>query len=387
MMSAVALAQDMSIAHTLPPEWRRAWLIGVLCDTTASARDIEEFMRPPFDTVLITPQQMAFAPWENFDAFVVDAWFKTANDIEEIGGLIARLSHLGRPIFLAAGASMRILLARTGHLSGVNAFARPLASESFTDVLATLLAARQPPAELRQRTRDLFRHAPSHAEALIAADEALERIFALGVRPGRLDMPAIDRSADTMIGSLAESGIGDWISGVRAHHDSTYQHCLLVTGAAIAFGHQLRFPLADMRRIALGALLHDIGKARVPVGILDKPGALTPDETAIVQRHPKEGCHLISGQPAITDEVRDIVMSHHEYLDGSGYPNGLMDANIADIVRLVTVADVFGALIERRAYRPALSGGEAYEIMLSMEGKLDMAIVRALKATMFKAPG
>jgi putative nucleotidyltransferase with HDIG domain len=386
MMSTAALALDTS-ANDAATEWRRAWRIGVLCDSPTSARDIKEFLRPPFDAALIPPERAIFADWESFDAFVIDAWFKTANDIGAIGALIGRLSHLGRPIFLAAGPSMRILLARTGHLSGVNVFSRPLAPENFTDVLAALLAAKPAAQELRRRTRDIFRHSPTHAEALVAADEALERVFALGLRPGRLDMPAIDRSADTMIGSLAESGFGGWISGVRAHHDSTYQHCLLVTGAAIAFGHQLGFPLADMRRVALGALLHDIGKARVPVGILDKPGALTPDEMAIVHRHPEEGCELLDDQPAIPAEVRGIVMSHHEMLDGSGYPQGLAAGDIGDIVRLVTVADVYGALIERRSYRPALSGGEAYEIMLAMGGKLDQAIVRAVKPTMFIPPG
>ncbi|MGL4242915.1 MAG: HD-GYP domain-containing protein, partial [Beijerinckiaceae bacterium] len=149
-----------------------------------------------------------------------------------------------------------------------------------------------------------------------------------------------------------------WIDGVRLHHDVTYQHCLLVTGIAIAFGQQLGFPRRDLQRIALGALM-----------IL----------------HPEFGVSLLRSQPGVTDELTEIVLRHHEFLDGSGYPDGLMADSIPDIVRLLTVADIFAALIEKRAYREPMRGEEAYEILLTMEGKLDMPIVRAIRATAFRA--
>jgi putative nucleotidyltransferase with HDIG domain len=387
MTPAHARAAEDADAGPGKPSWQRAWRVGVLCDTPAAAQDIRNLLRPPFDPTLIPEKQAASTSWESFDAFVIDAWRKSADELDGLARRIATLSHLGRPIFLAVGASMRLLLARRGLLAGINVFSRPLVSEHFTDVLASLLALRPSRLEQKARTRDILRHAPSHAEALIAADEALERVLTLGLNPGRLDMPVIDRSSDAMIGSLAESGVSGWISGVRAHHDNTFQHCLLVTGSAIAFGHQLGFSRSDLRRVALGALLHDVGKSRIPIGILDKPGALTPEERAVIQRHPQEGYDLIAGQSAIPDEVRRIVMQHHEFLDGSGYPAGLTGDSLTDIVRLVTVADVFGALIERRSYRAPLTGDKAYEIMMSMNGKLDISIVKAVRDTMFRAEG
>jgi HD-GYP domain-containing protein (c-di-GMP phosphodiesterase class II) len=87
----------------------------------------------------------------------------------------------------------------------------------------------------------------------------------------------------------------------------------------------------------------------------------------------------------VTGELREIVLGHHEYLDGSGYPSGLTASDIPDIVRLITVADIFGALIEKRAYRAPLSGEEAYAILLAMDGKLDMPIVKAVRQTAFRA--
>jgi HD-GYP domain-containing protein (c-di-GMP phosphodiesterase class II) len=75
-------------------------------------------------------------------------------------------------------------------------------------------------------------------------------------------------------------------------------------------------------------------------------------------------------------EMVDMVVHHHEYLDGSGYPHGLKGSEIADLVRIITIADVFGALIERRSYKPALSSQKAYDILLDMGPKLDKDLVR-----------
>jgi putative nucleotidyltransferase with HDIG domain len=377
----------LSAVNSPPPDQGAAdWRIAVVCDTPRASSDIAGVLQRPFKATLVAPAQFPFVAWDRFDAIIVDAWEKTANDLETLGGFLARLSHLNRPLLLIIGRSMRVLLARMGLLTGVTTFARPLEPENLTDVLATLLASRPGAAALRRTTRAAYLAVPEHAQALTAADEALELIFALGLRPGAAVIPEIDRHAGTIIDSLSASGIGGWISGVRQHHDSTYQHCLLVTGMAIAFGHHLGFPRADMRRIALGALLHDVGKARIPVGILDKPGALTADEKAVIMRHPEHGLEALAGQPAITDELKSIVLSHHEYLDGSGYPQGLGADSIPDIVRLVTVADVFGALIEKRAYRSALGGADAYDILLAMDGKLDMSIVKAVRSTVLTAP-
>jgi putative nucleotidyltransferase with HDIG domain len=359
----------------------------VICEDVRSSADIREFLNGPFSAELATYDRAASIDWNAFDAVIVDAWQKAAHDIGVVADLLAKLSHLHKPVFLSVGPSMRVLCARMGLLSGVNTFSRPLSTDGFTDVLALLLANAASYGLKRQRTREAFLTVPEHAEALVAADEALELIFALGARSGPLDMPVVDRSAGTIVESLAESGMGGWISGVRMHHDSTYQHCLLVTGAAIAFGHQLGFRRSDLRRVAVGALVHDIGKTRIPIGILDKPSALTPEEQQIIRRHPELGVELLANKNSVPREVRDIVLHHHEYLDGSGYPHGLQADGISDIVRLVTIADVFGALIEKRTYRPPLSGADAYEVLVSMDAKLDQPIVRAIRRTAFTAQG
>jgi HD-GYP domain-containing protein (c-di-GMP phosphodiesterase class II) len=126
----------------------------------------------------------------------------------------------------------------------------------------------------------------------------------------------------------------------------------------------------------MAATLHDIGKARIPLSILDKPGRLDPDEEEI---NPVIGHDLLKGMSGITPDILDGVRHHHEYLDGSGYPDGLKGGQISDLVRLLTISDIFAALVESRAYRPPMAREAAYEILCGMEGKLEGALVRAFR--------
>jgi HD-GYP domain-containing protein (c-di-GMP phosphodiesterase class II) len=129
----------------------------------------------------------------------------------------------------------------------------------------------------------------------------------------------------------------------------------------------------------MAATLHDIGKARIPLSILDKPAHLTPDEDAIMRNHPVIGFELLEDLPGVTPEVLDGVRHHHEFLDGSGYPDGLTASQISDVVRMLTVSDIFAALVETRPYRPAMSREQAYQILCSMEGKLERPLLGAFR--------
>lgn len=215
------------------------------------------------------------------------------------------------------------------------------------------------------------------AEALFACDDAMQDIFATArggrdLRPEHLEEPC-----SKLIGSLAEVGVASWVDALRSHHDNTYRHCLVVTGVAVSFGQTLGFREADLARISVGGLLHDIGKALIPTELLDKNGALTEEERFIIETHPAKGREVMLKIGAFGPEVVDIVTSHHEFLDGSGYPNRMSGSEISDIIRLTTIADIYAALTEDRSYRPAMTAATALEILEGMGPKLDVPIVRA----------
>ena len=166
---------------------------------------------------------------------------------------------------------------------------------------------------------------------------------------------------------------------VRKHHEGTYQHCLLVTGLAVDFGLSLGFPKKDIERLHSAAMFHDIGKATIPLSVLDKPGRLDDSERAMIETHPGAGYDILKDNSSISPEVLDGVRHHHEYLDGSGYPDKLCAESICDLVRVLTISDIFAALIEDRRYRPPMSRADAYNILCGMNGKLEKALVAAFK--------
>lgn len=116
---------------------------------------------------------------------------------------------------------------------------------------------------------------------------------------------------------------------------------------------------SEMRR---GALFHDLGKVVIPDTVLHKPGHLTPEERDVIEQHPTTGFELLSPMRTLRKAL-PIVHSHHERLDGSGYPEGISGDAISMPVRIVTIADVFDASTSSRAYREALKPETAFEIL------------------------
>ena len=98
-----------------------------------------------------------------------------------------------------------------------------------------------------------------------------------------------------------------------------------------------------------------------------------------MRKHPQYGLDALATVPDLQAEMLVMVVHHHEFLDGSGYPHGLRAGEISDLVRIITISDVFGALIERRSYKPPLTGDAAYKILLDMGPRLDKDLVREFR--------
>ena len=189
-------------------------------------------------------------------------------------------------------------------------------------------------------------------------------------------------SASNLIAeSLKETSLVIWLDAIKQHDSYTYRHCMIVSGIAVGFAMQLGMRNADVQRLAVGALMHDIGKVHIPLNILDKPGKLSPSERAEINKHPGYGAEILRKDSQFDDEVLDIALHHHELLDGTGYPEGLAGDQISDSVRIITIVDIFSALIDDRPYKESMPADKAYQIMLDMDGKLDMEILKAFKPT------
>jgi len=209
--------------------------------------------------------------------------------------------------------------------------------------------------------------------------DAMQNIFASASLGTAIDAKQLNTASTAVVDQIEAQGLQAWIDIVRMHHSQTYQHCLLVTGVVAAFAQHLGFSSADRNRLSTAGMVHDVGKARIPVAILEKPGPLDKDELATMRKHPEHGLAILASAPSLAPEMLDIVVHHHEYLDGSGYPHGLRASEISDLVRIMTISDVFGALLEKRSYKPPLSAEQAYQILLDMGPKLDKDLVRVFR--------
>ena len=149
---------------------------------------------------------------------------------------------------------------------------------------------------------------------------------------------------------------------------STEEHTRRVAVLAARVGEELSLPAAARRHLAVGGLLHDIGKLSVPLEILRKPGALSEEEYAVVKRHPQAGRRLLEELGGFAPTVRDLVSDHHERLDGKGYPRGLTAADLPLHTRILTVCDVYNALVSDRVYRAAWTPERAFELLRADAG-------------------
>lgn len=160
---------------------------------------------------------------------------------------------------------------------------------------------------------------------------------------------------------------------------STEEHTRRVAYLAARVGEELKLSATTRRHLAVGGLLHDIGKLAVPLEILNKPGKLTDEEFAAIKRHPGDGRKLLEELGGFPQAVRELVSDHHERLDGSGYPRGLTADAMSIETRILAVCDVYDALVSDRVYRKAWAPERAFALLEEESHAYDQTVVAALK--------
>ncbi len=161
---------------------------------------------------------------------------------------------------------------------------------------------------------------------------------------------------------------------------SLYEHSVNTAILSLIIGVRMNLCDDELIEIGIGAILHDIGKLDIDEAILSKPGSLTDLEFDIIKTHTLIGYDMIRGNEEFSCVSRNIILYHHERLDGSGYPYGLMNVAISMQVRIVSMADVFDAMVSDRSYRKGMTIHQAMSIIKKEAGiKLDHEIFSILK--------
>lgn len=191
-----------------------------------------------------------------------------------------------------------------------------------------------------------------------------------------------------IIDSILEvEGINFGLKKLHTHCLYTFYHSIKVSVLSMAIGHNLEFDDNELLELGLSALLHDLGKANIPISILDKPGKLTDSEWRHMKEHSTSSLHYLE-KGGVSSAIYSGVKDHHEKFDGSGYPNSLTGKNISLFGRIIAIADVYDALTSNRVYKQEMDPEDGIKVIKASKGShFDSEIVDMFTNNIIKNTG
>ncbi len=213
---------------------------------------------------------------------------------------------------------------------------------------------------------------PAHSPALAdnanrlttthaTAQQSVGQLLSNATEGGSIDISESQTIVERLVRQSANLNVIMQLANIRQKHDWNTTHALNTAIFAIAFARHLGHSEDRLRLIGLGAILHDIGKTRVPAEILNKPGKLMDAELAILKRHPADGYEMLKNSSNVPDEVLEIIRCHHERINGSGYPHGLRGDELPVSVCITAVADAYETLTADKPYQAAIMPVDALQ--------------------------
>ena len=194
-------------------------------------------------------------------------------------------------------------------------------------------------------------------------------------------------AVDTIIAKALVEDIADSVSRnagalislarLKNADDYTYMHSVAVCAMMVALSRQLGLDEEQTRSAGLAGLMHDLGKAAMPLDVLNKPGKLTDAEYAVIKTHPKQGHNLLERSGEENAIVLDVCLHHHEKIDGSGYPKGLKGDEISLFAKMGAVCDVYDAITSNRPYKAGWDPAESLRKMAEWKGHFDLKVFQA----------
>ena len=167
------------------------------------------------------------------------------------------------------------------------------------------------------------------------------------------------------------------LARIKSADDYTYLHSVAVCALMIALARQLGLSEEQIRAAGMAGLLHDLGKAMIPLHVLNKPGKLTDAEFALVKTHPEEGHKLLLAGDGVCEITRDVCLHHHEKIDGTGYPSRISGEKISLFAKMGAVCDVYDAVTSNRPYKEGWDPADSIKRMAEWKGHFDPVIFQA----------
>lgn len=238
---------------------------------------------------------------------------------------------------------------------------KPVAAES--EELSPVEEQTKVPRAFRTREAQHKRAKKLIAEAKGLAQKLLNQTFEGKV----IEVDEIESWADDMIESVfIDSDALQCVSALRQKDTYLLEHSVNVACLLVTFGKHLGLNKETLKQLAIGGIIHDVGKIKVDDAVLHKPARLTPEEFEHMKLHQVFAGEIILGVKGLSDVSRDVCLMHHEKLDGNGYPRGLSGDQIPMHGRMSCIVDIYDALTADRVYKKGMSSAEAFKILLSL---------------------
>jgi len=201
-----------------------------------------------------------------------------------------------------------------------------------------------------------------------------------------INFQVVNEACTPLVEAIENNEFKSILGGVKDHDNYTFAHSLKIATLLSLFGKAIGLSYNDQLLLAGGGLLHDVGKMTIPHDILNKPGRLHADEFEIMKGHVPATLAMLEINNSIPKGAIIIAAQHHEKLDGTGYPKGLKGKELNELARMSSIVDVFGALTDRRVYKPSMPAERAFEIMTEqMPDHLDQNLLKMFKGMMLDA--
>ncbi len=216
----------------------------------------------------------------------------------------------------------------------------------------------------------LVEELPRARQAMEATSRLIDTIFEDVTKGRDLSADAVEQAVRPIVASILRSPDAFfWVEGLREHDSYSYRHAVGCSALAAAFGRHLGFAEETIISLAAGGLLMDVGKTQLPESLLQRPGPLTGPEIAVVRSHVEHGLRILQSSDISDSDVADVLRTHHERCDGSGYPHGLVGNVIPLAGRMMAIIDTYDAMISVRPYRAAVSRHQALRQIYASRGK------------------
>ncbi len=205
---------------------------------------------------------------------------------------------------------------------------------------------------------------PAQEQVLTLTLLTLDRAFDAVVKDGQLPYEDFMEISRKMVDVIERGDVRGVLDAVKEHDAYTFVHSLRVgIFLSLFVRHFGGFSKQDVQVLTTGGVVHDVGKAKTPLQVLNKPGKFDPEEWIEMQGHVQHSVDILLRTPKVPEPVIEIAWRHHEKLDGSGYPRGLKGDEIGMLARMAAISDVYVALTDRRVYKPGFPPDEAIAMM------------------------